>query len=172
VSPLFLLDFIVRVFVSPRYSPTLILGRLIVSGQVPEYVGAQQKKVAWSIGVALAALMVAFMVVLNTYGPITGITCLVCLVFLFFESAFGICLGCKFYALVYREKARYCPGEVCTPQQRQPIQRTSAAQWLTLVVFVAVVALAVTTMRGALSARPTPLFAPPLDSSTPGTTAR
>ena len=48
---LFMTDFIIRVFVSPRFSPSLIIGRLIVSKQVPEYVGAQQKKFAWTIGV-------------------------------------------------------------------------------------------------------------------------
>jgi hypothetical protein len=164
VIPFFLLDLLVRVLVSPRYSPTLILGRLIVRGQVPEYVGAQQKKVAWSIGIVLAATMFVLMVLVNTYGPITGITCLVCLVFLFFESAFGICLGCKFYALIYREKARYCPGEVCTPQSRQPIQKTSAGQRLVLVGFAAVVVLSVVALRGPLSSKPHPLFAPQVSS--------
>ena len=48
---IFLTDFIIRVFISPRYSPSLIIGRLIVRNQVPEYVGAKQKKVAWLIGV-------------------------------------------------------------------------------------------------------------------------
>ena len=164
VSPFFLLDLLVRVLVGPRYSPSLILGRLIVRGQVPEYVGAQQKKVAWSIGVVLAATMFVLMVLMNTYGPITGINCLVCLVFLFFESAFGICLGCKFYALIYREKARYCPGEVCTPQTRQPIQRTSVGQSLVLVGFVLATVLAVVTLRGPLSSKPRPLFAPQASS--------
>src|SRR5512137_1573282 len=41
---LFLADFVMRVFVSPRFSPTLILARLIVGNQTPEYVGAAQKK--------------------------------------------------------------------------------------------------------------------------------
>lgn len=160
VIPFFLLDLLIRVLVSPRYSPTLVLGRLIVRGQTPEYVGAQQKKVAWSIGIALAATMFVVMVLMNTYGPISGITCLVCLVFLFFESAFGICLGCKFYALVAREKARYCPGEVCTPRSRQPIQRTSAGQLLALAGFVVAVVVAVLALRGPLSSKPRPLFAP------------
>jgi hypothetical protein len=169
VIPFFLLDLLIRVLVSPRYSPTLILGRLIVRGQVPEYVGAQQKKVAWSIGVVLAATMFVVMVLMNTYGPISGITCLVCLVFLFFESAFGICLGCKFYALIYRGKARYCPGEVCTPQSRQPIQKTSAGQLLVLVGFAAVVVVSVLALRGPLSSKPRPLFAPPPSAgSSPG----
>src|ERR1700709_602909 len=47
VITLFFTDFIVRVVVSPRYSPSLIIGRLIVRNQSPEYVGAQQKKFAW-----------------------------------------------------------------------------------------------------------------------------
>src|SRR5215213_9636018 len=62
VIVVFLTDFIVRVFVSPRFSPVLIIGRLIVSGQVPEYVGAAQKKFAWKIGLALAGLMFFLMV--------------------------------------------------------------------------------------------------------------
>src|SRR5215204_3994573 len=108
----FLADFIIRVFVSPKFSPTLIIGRLIVGNQTPEYVGAKQKKFAWIIGIILSATMFIFMVVVNSYSPITGIICLICLIFLFFESAFGICLGCKFYSLFYKVKAQYCPGEI------------------------------------------------------------
>src|SRR5882672_6975659 len=102
IITIFLTDFIIRVFVNPKFSPTLIIGRLIVGNQVPEYVGARQKKFAWIIGTALSATMFIFMVVVNSYSPITGVICLVCLVFLFFESAFGICLACKFYSLVYK----------------------------------------------------------------------
>jgi hypothetical protein len=99
----FLVDFIIRVFINPKFSPTLIMGRLIVSNQTPEYVGAQQKKFAWIIGVILSATMFIFMVVINSYSPITGVICFVCLMFLFFESAFGICLGCKFYPLFLKK---------------------------------------------------------------------
>jgi hypothetical protein len=67
-------------------------------------------------------------VVVNAFSPITGISCLMCLVFLFFESAFGICLGCKFYSMFSKEKAQYCPGEVCDIKSRQEIQKTSRAQ--------------------------------------------
>ena len=41
VIPFFLADFLVRVGLSPRFSPTLILGRLIVGNQTPEYVAAE-----------------------------------------------------------------------------------------------------------------------------------
>jgi hypothetical protein len=136
VITIFLTDFIVRVFINPKFSPSLIIGRLIVGKQVPEYVGAQQKKFAWVIGLILSATMFIFLVLVNAYSPITGITCLVCLVFLFFETAFGICLGCKFYSLFYKAKAQYCPGEVCDRKSKQAIQKTSSAQVMIVVAFI------------------------------------
>src|SRR5450631_2827709 len=137
VITIFLTDFMIRVFVNPKYSPSLIIGRLIVRNQVPEYVGARQKKFAWVIGVALSGIMFIFLVIVNSFSPITGIVCLICMVFLFFESAFGICLGCKFYSLFYKEKAQYCPGEVCDVKSKQEIQKTSGAQLLIVLAFIA-----------------------------------
>src|SRR5580700_302638 len=57
VVTIFLADFLIRVLVSPRYAPTLILGRLIVGRQTPEYVGAPPKLFGWIIGLVLAATM-------------------------------------------------------------------------------------------------------------------
>ena len=74
---IFLTDILIRVFINPKFSPTLIIGRLIVRNQVPEYVGAQQKKFAWIIGVVLATIMFILQVVVNAYSPITGIICLI-----------------------------------------------------------------------------------------------
>jgi len=91
---MFLTDISIRVFINPKFSPFLIIGRLIVRNQVPEYVGAQQKKFAWIIGFILAITMLIFQIIVNSYSPITGIICMVCLIFLFFESVFGICIGC------------------------------------------------------------------------------
>ena len=142
VITLFLSDFIIRVFINPKFSPTLILGRLIVSNQTPEYVGAAQKKFAWIIGHVLAVTMLGLLVIMNTKSPVTGIICLICQVFLFFESAFGICLGCLFYGWFYKEKAQHCPGEVCELKNKQPIQKVS---WTQVLIVVAFVALAVVT---------------------------
>ena len=105
----FLTDMVIRVFINPEFSPFLIFGRLIVRNQVPEYVGAPQKKFAWIIGVVLAATIFTLVVVLNSYSPISGIICMICLIFLFFETAFGICIGCKFYKIFYKEKAQVLP---------------------------------------------------------------
>ncbi|MDO9511910.1 MAG: DUF4395 domain-containing protein [Bacteroidales bacterium] len=136
VITLFFLDFVIRVFINPKFSPTLIFARLIVRNQTPEYVGAAQKKFAWIIGVVLAATMFFFFIIINAYSPITGIICLICLIFLFFESAFGICLGCKFYPLFFRDKVQYCPGEICDVKQKQDIQKTSVSQIFVLLAFI------------------------------------
>lgn len=138
---LFLSDMIVRVLVSPKYSPALIIGRMIVRNQVPEYVGAAQKKFAWIIGISLASMMFVLMVVLNTYSAISGLTCLVCMTFLFFESAFGICLGCVVYKWFYKEKAQYCPGEVCDAKAKQDIQKISIYQVMIVFGFIAAIFL-------------------------------
>jgi hypothetical protein len=158
VITIFLTDFIIRVFVNPKFSPTLIIGRLIVRNQVPEYVGAQQKKFAWIIGVALSGTMFIFMVLVNSYSPITGIICLICLVFLFFESAFGICLGCKFYSLFHKEKAQYCPGEICDAKSKQDIQKTSWGQLSVVFVFAAYIFLTAYFFNSHFSKMPYDLF--------------
>jgi len=158
VITLFLIDFIIRVLINPGFSPTLILGRLMVRNQTPEYVGAPAKKFAWIIGVVLSAAMFVFFIIINAYSPITGIICLICLIFLFFESAFGICLGCMFYPLFFKDKAQYCPGEVCDIKNKQDIQKTSKTQLLILLAFIAFTFLIVNTFNDNFSEKPYPLF--------------
>jgi len=155
---IFLSDLLIRVFVNPRFSPTLILGRLIVSRQVPEYVGAAQKKVAWKIGIILATLMFVLLVIMNSYSIITGLTCLVCLIFLFFEAVFGICLGCLVYRWYYKEKAQYCPGEVCDVKSKQAIQKTYGSQLLIILGFIAFVFLLISLFNDNFKEKPTALF--------------
>jgi len=154
----FLLDFIIRIFINPKFSPTLILGRLIVRRQVPEYVGAVQKKFAWVIGLALALIMLVLVVIVNSYSVITGLICLICMIFLFFESAFGICLGCYTYGWIYRKKAQYCPGEVCEVKDRQDIQKTSFIQILIVFGFIAYIIASVYMFNDFFSETPSDLW--------------
>jgi len=154
----FLVDFLIRVFISPKFSPTLIIGRLIVRRQTPEYVGAAQKKFAWVIGLALVLIMLVLVVFLNSFSPITGIICLICLIFLLFESAFGICLGCLFYGLFYGKKAKYCPGEVCEIKDRHEIQKTSWTQVFIALGFIAFIVVSVYLFNEAFSEKPQDLF--------------
>jgi hypothetical protein len=155
---IFLIDFSIRVFINPRYSPTLIIGRLAVRNQTPEYVGAAQKKVAWSIGLFLSATMFTLMVIVNSYSPITGIICLVCLIFTFFESVFGICLACKFYKMIYKDQAQYCPGEVCDVKSKQDIQKTSGAQVLIVLAFTTFIIFTGVLFNGYFGRQPHDLF--------------
>jgi hypothetical protein len=154
----FLVDFLIRVFINPKFSPTLIIGRLIVRRQTPEYVGAAQKKFAWVIGLILVLIMLVLVVFVNSYSPITGIICLICLVFLLFESAFGICLGCLFYGWFYGKKARYCPGEVCEIKDRHEIQKTSWSQIIIVLAFIAFIVASVYLFNEAFSEKPQDLF--------------
>ena len=133
----FLIDFFIRVLINPRYSPTLIMARWMVNNQTAEYVGAPQKRFAWSIGLVLATFMIFLVVINDVRGPINMITCLVCLILLFFESAFGICVGCKMYNLFNKEKAQLCPGNVCEIKDRESIQIVTLAQALIAMGYVA-----------------------------------
>lgn len=133
----FFIDFFIRVLINPRYSPTLIMARWMVNNQTAEYVGAPQKRFAWSIGLVLATFMMFLVVINDVRGPINMITCLGCLILLFFESAFGICVGCKLYNLFNKEKAQLCPGNVCEIKDRESIQIVTLAQALIAMGYVA-----------------------------------
>jgi hypothetical protein len=55
-----------------------------------------------------------YLVVLNNFiGPINLIVCSVCQLLLFFETAFGIYIGCQIYNLFNKEKAQLYPGGFC-----------------------------------------------------------
>lgn len=110
---MFLADFTIRIFVNPRFAPSLIVGQWVVRKQQPEYVGAPQKRFAWAIGFALALAMLYLVVLNRVVGPINLVVCSICLLLLFFETAFGICIGCKLYNLFNRNQAQLCPGGVC-----------------------------------------------------------
>lgn len=132
VLSVFVVEFSVRLFINPAFAPLLIIGRFIVNNQNPEFVGAAQKRFAWFIGFAISVVMFVLLVVVNAYSPVTGFACLICLVLMFSESAFGICIGCKLYGIIKKDKAQYCPGEVCDVKQRHGIQRISFDQSLVI----------------------------------------
>ena len=154
----FFTDLIIRVFINPAFSPSLIIGRLIVSNQVPEYVGAAQKKFAWKIGIGLSGIMFILLVVINSYSIITVISCFICLAFLFFESAFGICLGCILYRLLYKDESKYCSGEICKELKKQDIQKISRTQILIIFGFIAYITAAIVLFNTNFSEKPKSLW--------------
>lgn len=137
----FMLDMAIRVFINPKYSPSLIIARFMVRNQTPQYVGAGQKKFAWIIGLTLSTAMFIHMIIFNAYGPVNGFSCLICMILMFFEVAFGICIGYKVYGLFNKGMVQYCPGEICELKDRQEIQQTTGTQVLVLVAFVMLIAV-------------------------------
>lgn len=130
----------------------------MVRNQHPEYVGAPQKKFAWTIGIVFAGSMFILFIIVNAYSPITALVCLFCLLFLFFEAAFGICLGCIAYPWFYKNKVQHCPGEVCKVTERQAIQKISRVQWGILLLFLLAIVLAVVVLKQPYSKRPHAMF--------------
>jgi len=136
----FLIDFTLRIFINPKFAPSLILGQWMVRRQQPEWVGAPQKRFAWAIGFVLAAVMLYLVVIKHVIGPVNLIVCAACLLLLFFETAFGICIGCKVYNALNRDKAQRCPGGVC---EVPPGTGTGVSlfQGAVVVVFAAVIVI-------------------------------
>ncbi|MBC8321380.1 MAG: DUF4395 domain-containing protein [Bacteroidetes bacterium] len=123
IAGFLVLNFIIGIFINPKFSPTLFIGYLFVRKQSPLPIGAIQKKFAWSLGLVLSSVIfVLSLFLLNdvSYFDPVCLLCLICLIILYFETAFGICLGCKFYYLFLSLKLikkpvekPNCMGDVC-----------------------------------------------------------
>ena len=160
----FLVDFTIRIFINPLYAPSLIIGQWAVGKQQPEYVGAPQKRFAWGIGFVLALTMLYLVVLNNVIGPINLIVCSLCLTLLFFETAFGICIGCKVYNLFNKEKAQLCPGSVCEVLSGQG-SAVSLSQIVIVAVFAGVVGTAAQWVYSTSAQKPSQ--SPRASTSTP-----
>lgn len=141
----FFLDFVMRV-INPRYSPSLILGRIAVSNQKPEYTAASPKRFAWTIGLILASIMLVTLVFMRDMSLMNFAICGVCILLLFMESVFGICLGCIVYHKVCKQHIELCAGGVCEVRQKEPIQQINAGQIGLLLVFSALIYWVMTVM--------------------------
>lgn len=118
-----LFNFILALILGPRLSPTGLLARLIVRKQSPLHIGAVQKKFAYSLGLTLTTVIFTLsLFLLNDpiYFEPLCLLCIICLSFLYLESAFGICVGCKLYGLSIRAKLipkpkerPNCMGDAC-----------------------------------------------------------
>jgi len=120
VVVIFFIDFFTKVVIGTKFSPISNIAQLIVSKQRPEYVGAVQKRFAWTIGLMMSTLMIVLLYVLKVNGPINLSVCLICLTFMWFETSFGICVGCKiYYGLIQIGVLKKpaippaCPGGAC-----------------------------------------------------------
>ncbi len=109
----FVIDMGIRVTLGDKWSPSMMLGRLAVHGQKPEWVGASQKVFAWWLGFGMAATFCATTGYLSAPLWVALALCGLCLSLLFLETAFGICVGCKLQSLFSKQQPMYCPGGTC-----------------------------------------------------------
>lgn len=121
------LDFTARL-ISPKYSPSLLLGKLIVQNQKPEYVGGLQKRFAWSLGWLISLPMIDWFVLHWDITFYKVLICVLCITLMFLESAFSICVGCMIFKAITREDPKHCPGGVCEIRQKEPIQMFNTTQ--------------------------------------------
>jgi hypothetical protein len=101
VASFFFLEFLLRVTIGIRWSPTGIVAGAMLYGTPPEWVSAKPKRFAWTIGLALALAMT---IITNSgvRGWLPRSICLVCLTMMWLEAALGLCLGCKLHGFLVR----------------------------------------------------------------------
>lgn len=126
LSGFIVLNFMISVFINPKYAPANIIARLIVLKQDPIYIGAVQKRFAWSLGLAISSIVFFLSIPLQNDPAIfesVCMLCLICMLLMFIETAFGICVGCQLYFLAVKlklikqpEVKPNCMGNSCEVQ--------------------------------------------------------
>lgn len=130
-------DFSIKMF-TPRYAPSLLLGKFFVRNQKPEYVGGLQKRFAWTLGWLISLPMMEWFVLHWDITFYKVLICVLCITLMFLESAFSLCVGCMMYKAIFREDPKHCPGGVCEIQKKDPIQMfTPIQKTITAITFVA-----------------------------------
>ena len=118
-SAIFFVDFLTRLTLGLRYSPTGAIGRLLTHGRPPEWVSAKPKRFAWTIGLGLSFAMV---IITNSgiRGTLPRTICALCITFMWLESVLGFCVGCQVHAFLVRRgwvkndpAFEICAGGVC-----------------------------------------------------------
>lgn len=117
----FVIEFIVRTVINPKYAPYMLLGGLIVSNQEPDWVAANPKRFAWILGLILGLIM-TYYIIYDIITPIRLGICWLCLFLMFVESVFGICLGCLLYKKL-NWKVYDCPGGICETKSQKPYDK-------------------------------------------------
>ncbi|SFV55164.1 hypothetical protein MNB_SM-5-43 [hydrothermal vent metagenome] len=133
-------DFLARV-ISPKYSPSMLLGKFIVRNQKPEYVGGLQKRFAWTLGWLISFPMVWWFVIHWDITFYKVLICVLCLTLMFLETAFGVCVGCMIYKALLQKNPEHCPGGVCEIKRKEPIQTFNPIQAsIATITFIALLA--------------------------------
>ncbi len=127
------IDFSARV-ISPKYSPSMLLGKFAVRNQKPEYVGGLQKRFAWMLGWIISLPMMYWFVLQWDITFYKVMICALCLSLMFLEASFSICVGCMIYKMFTGADPAHCPGGVCEIKVKEPIQRFNPLQAIIAIV--------------------------------------
>lgn len=116
----FFIEFSIKVLFGPTLAPYSIAGRWLVRNQEPEWVGAIQKRFAWTIGLMMSVAMIYIVHIYQITGPLPFTMCAICVVLMWLEASAGICVGCMIYWklvnkgwLAQPEFAPACAGNSC-----------------------------------------------------------
>jgi Domain of unknown function (DUF4395) len=128
-ASLFLFDFLMRVTVGLRFSPVGVVARAVAGWRPPDWVSAQPKRFAWTLGLMMALAMTVITNV-GIRGLLPRTICLICLTLMWMESALGLCVGCKLHGLLSRRGwttpgFELCSDGTCEPEVSQ-VTRLSA----------------------------------------------
>jgi len=114
ISGFLALNFLISILINPKFAPINFVSWLFVRKQTPLYIGAIQKRFAWSLGSILTTfifILSFFLLKDESYFEPVCMLCVICILLLFLETAFGICIGCKLYHLSLRLKLIPKPQE-------------------------------------------------------------
>ncbi len=125
VLPVYWVTFLLITLFSPNWSIFAFIGSILTKAQPPEYVGALQKRFAWSIGLVMSSVMMILVFMFNIQGMILLAICGMCVLFMWLESAVGFCIGCYIYKFLLQKQwiaepefAPACAGGVCSLDNR------------------------------------------------------
>jgi len=101
VTPLFALDFLIRVTAGLERSPAGMLAGWMTRHRAPQWASARPKVFAWSLGLGMTGAMAA---ITNDgiHGALPRSICIVCLSLMWSEAVLGFCLGCAIYGWLAR----------------------------------------------------------------------
>lgn len=141
------LDFVLKVIISPKLSIFWNITKLFVKKREPLWVWAVQKRFAWSIGLIISSFVIFCLLILWKYTDITNpvieqiwqttsinlqngelivtpmnpaiMACVLCLIFMWFESVVGYCIWCSIYVWLVKKwwvkkyKWQNCANDIC-----------------------------------------------------------
>ena len=129
VTTLFFFEFLIRVTTGISYSPIGMIAHWMTRRQTPQWVSAQPKRFAWTLGLIMS---LAMMIITNSgiRGPLPLTICLVCLTLMWLEAVLGLCLGCEIHRQLVRrgwmqpdKDFEICTNGSCTVQPQPQVAR-------------------------------------------------